>query len=254
MATTAKEQAQELIASLQNEEARHQVLTHLATPHHTPTQAATPDHTLIKLCGLRTAEEIKLCNELNVDMVGLVLFPQSKRYIEPEQAWHLKRLLKPSIKAVGVVVDEPLDKVIRYVYEGTIDHVQLHGHEDEGYIRTLRVFLPAGVRIIKAFSVSSPDDITAAANSSADAVLLDSGKGGTGEPFDWRLAASKLTRPFILAGGLTPETVATGITTCHPLGVDVSSGIEVDDVTQPGVKDLEKMRRFVAAVRATAQD
>ena len=123
---------------------------------------------------------------------------------------------------------------------GTIQVAQLHGHEDETYIAALRQTTSAP--IWKAFKVRTPEDVAAADASSADLILLDNGYG-TGETFDWSLVQS-VHRPYLLAGGLTPENVTEAVKTLQPFGVDVSSGIETD-----GHKDPEKMRKFLDTVR-----
>ena len=117
---------------------------------------------------------------------------------------------------------------------------QLHGGEDERYIDRLRRL--GGKPVIKAFRVKTPGDVSAAENSSADYVLLDSG-AGTGETFDWELLR-EIHRPYFLAGGLGPGNVEEAVRSLCPYAVDVSSGIETD-----GVKDVLKMEAFAASVR-----
>ena len=124
---------------------------------------------------------------------------------------------------------------------GIIDIAQLHGKEDEAYIRRLRQLTKKP--LIQAFRIDTPADVAAAQASTADYVLLDSGTGGTGTCFDWSLLQN-IQRPYFLAGGLTPENVGGAVATLHPYAVDVSSGIETD-----GAKDKEKMTQFVRAVR-----
>ena len=119
---------------------------------------------------------------------------------------------------------------------------QLHGQEDEAYIRALRGLTDR--KIWKAFKITAPGDLAAAAASSADLVLLDNGPGGTGESFDWALLRDFHARPYVLAGGLNPENAAAAIAALRPFGLDVSSGIET-----AGRKDPGKMEKFVRAVR-----
>ena len=118
---------------------------------------------------------------------------------------------------------------------------QLHGGEDEAYIRRLRRLTRKPV--IQAFRMDTEEDGEKAQASSADYVLLDAGEGGTGTVFDWSLLRG-VTRPYFLAGGLNPANVAGAVEILAPYAVDVSSGIETD-----GVKDREKMAAFVQAVR-----
>ncbi|NJE34012.1 phosphoribosylanthranilate isomerase [Megasphaera sp. SW808] len=195
----------------------------------------------IKLCGLTRRCDIDWVNELLPDYVGFV-FAGSSRRVTDEQAAQLRKLLREDIPAVGVFVDEPIDHVAALVRQGVIQLVQLHGAEDEAYIRELR--RAVSVPVIQAFSVRSPEDIQAASRSSADFVLLDQGAGGTGRAFDWSLAAA-LDRPYFLAGGLHPGNAAAAAE-LRPYAVDVSSGIETD-----GVKDRQKMIAFVKRIRHT---
>ena len=175
----------------------------------------------VKTCGLSRPEDIAVANELRPDCVGFVFWPKSRRYVTPEAATGLRALLSPDIPAVGVFVDEDTEVVADLLQQGTIQVAQLHGHEDETYIAALRQTTSAP--IWKAFKVRTPD--------------------GTGETFDWSLVQS-VHRPYLLAGGLTPENVTEAVKTLQPFGVDVSSGIETD-----GHKDPEKMRKFLDTVR-----
>lgn len=195
----------------------------------------------IKLCGLTRRCDIDWANELLPDYVGFV-FAGSRRRVTDEQAAQLRNILREDIPAVGVFVDEPIDHAAALVRQGVIQLVQLHGAEDEGYIRELRRAVSAPV--IQAFSVRSSEDIQAAGRSSADFVLLDHGAGGTGRAFDWSLAAA-LDRPYFLAGGLHPGNAAAAAG-LRPYAVDVSSGIET-----AGVKDRQKMIEFVRRIRHT---
>ena len=121
----------------------------------------------------------------------------------------------------------------------------MHGHEDNTYISGLRTL--AGKTIIKAFTVKTPHDIDTAQNTTADYIMLDSGMG-TGESFCWKMVRD-FSRPYFLAGGLTPENVAYAVNELKPFAVDVSSGIETH-----GVKDIAKMAAFVDAVRREKGD
>lgn len=196
--------------------------------------------TKIKFCGLTRAEDIKAANELKPDYIGFVFWAKSKRAVTREQAAGLKSGLDPSIKAVGVFVDEDIDTVTALLRDGIIDIAQLHGNEDNAYIDDLKK--ASGKEVIKAFKVRSEDDLKKAEESRADRVLLDAGMGD-GVTFDWSLLG-KISRPYLLAGGLYPENVSDAVRTLHPFGVDVSSGIETD-----GKKDMVKMAAFTAAVR-----
>ena len=197
--------------------------------------------TNIKLCGLSRACDIEAANMLRPDYIGFVFAKNSRRYVSPEEACRLRERLSLDIKAVGVFVREDAEAVARLLERDVIDMAQLHGGEDEAYIRHLRSLTDKP--LIKAFRVDSEEDAAAAERYGADYVLLDSGEGGTGEVFDWSLLG-RIKRPYFLAGGLTPENVGGAVRTLRPYGVDVSSGIEAG-----GYKDKNKMAAFVAAVR-----
>ena len=196
--------------------------------------------TRVKLCGLTRAEDIEAVNRLEPEYIGFVFAEKSKRYVSPEKAAELKKLLNPEIKAVGVFVDEDINKVANLLRNKTIDIAQLHGNEDNSYIEKLKKLI--NTPVIKAFQIKSGDDIAEACNSAADYVLLDSGKG-SGQRFNWELIKS-INRPYFLAGGLDTENISIAVKSLRPLAVDVSSGIETDEK-----KDLDKMTAFVNAVR-----
>lgn len=198
--------------------------------------------TKIKLCGLSRPCEIEAANKLQPDYIGFVFAPKSTRYVSPDKAFELKKLLHPSIKAVGVFVREKPETVASLLENGVIDVAQLHGGESEDYIRMLRSLTCKP--LIRAFRVDTKGDIEAANISGADYVLLDSGQGGTGTVFDWELLA-EMKRPYFLAGGLDAGNVRGAVASLHPYAVDVSSSIETD-----GQKDIDKMTAFVHAVRA----
>lgn len=195
--------------------------------------------TKIKLCGLSRPCDIEAANELLPEYIGFVFAPKSRRYISPERAAELKRNLASGIAAVGVFVNEAPETIAELLDNGVIDAAQLHGSENEKYIRQLRVLTDK--TIIKAFRIDGESDIEAAGKCTADYILLDSGEGGTGTAFDWNLPR-ELERPYFLAGGLTPDNVREVVKKLGPYAVDVSSGIETD-----GLKDKDKMRAFVAA-------
>jgi len=199
--------------------------------------------TKCKLCGLTRPVDIAAANALKPEYIGFVFAPKSRRYLPPAQAAELKRQLAPGITAVGVFVNEAPETVAALLNRGTIDAAQLHGGEGENYLQTLRTLTDKP--LIRAFTIRTPQDCEAAAQSTADFILLDSG-AGSGTTFDWALL-QPIRRPYFLAGGLDPQNVAQAIRALHPFAVDVSSGIE-----QNGQKDAEKMAAFVAAVRKEA--
>lgn len=197
----------------------------------------------IKVCGLMRPCDIHAANEAKIDLAGFIVdVPLSRRSVAPDEVRKLTAQLDPSIAAVGVFVNAPIEKIGSLADDGVIDVVQLHGVEDDGYIADLRRRLD--VPVMQAFCIASLDDVRRACASRADMVLLDNGSGGTGEVFDWRLAGY-MDRPFMLAGGLGPDNVAEAVRTTHPWGVDMNSGVETD-----GRKDRQKIVAAVAAVRS----
>lgn len=196
--------------------------------------------TRIKFCGLSRPCDMEAASILKPDYIGFVFAQKSKRYVTPEKAAELKRLLAPDISAVGVFVNEMSETVAELLNNDVIDIAQLHGTEDEDYIKRLRQL--TGKPIIRAFRIMNAGDIQCAEKSGADYVLLDSG-AGTGTVFDWKLIRD-IKRPYFLAGGLSPVNVAEAVKNLRPFAVDVSSGIESE-----GVKDKTKMAAFAAAVR-----
>ena len=193
----------------------------------------------IKIGGLTREEDIRIVNDVRPDYVGFV-FAGNKRKVDEAQAARLRQLLDENIPAVGVFVDAPIEQIYRLVKAKTVQLVQLHGNEDEDYITALNE--SCNVPVIKAFSVQTKADIEKARESSVSWVLLDNGKGGTGERFPWKLIPS-LQRPYFLAGGLSPENVREAAT-YRPYALDVSSGVETN-----GKKDKDKIKRFVTYVR-----
>lgn len=198
--------------------------------------------TRIKICGLFRPEDIQVVNEAKPDYCGFVInFPKSHRSVTPEQVRTLRAGLAPEILPIGVFVDQPPELVADLLRDGTLAGAQLHGGEDEAYLKTLRALTETGF-LMQAFRVRSPGDVEAAMRSSADYILLDNGQG-TGETFDWSLISSA-SRPFFLAGGLNPQNLEQAIRQVRPWAVDLSSGVETG-----GVKDREKILASVELAR-----
>lgn len=196
--------------------------------------------TKIKICGLSKICHIDYVNEAKPDYIGFV-FAKSKRQVDVQTAWMLRQALNEDITAVGVFVNEPLEKIITIVKSQIIQAVQLHGNEDETFIENLKLIV--NVPVIKSVKVEKSLDVEKAQKCSADFLLLDSGSGGTGQCFDWDLI-KKVCKPFFLAGGINSTNVNRGINDLNPYGIDVSSGVEQD-----GQKNREKILEFVRRVR-----
>lgn len=197
--------------------------------------------TKIKICGLSRECDVDFINDAEPDYAGFVIdFPRSRRNVSPERARELAKRLSPGIKAVGVFVDERPEVVAELINCGAIAAAQLHGSEDAEYIKNLRALCRC--KIIQAFRVKDEEDVSRAARSTADYVLLDGGQG-EGRRFDWKLAEN-FPRPCFTAGGIDADNAADVIEKLHPYALDMSSGVETD-----GFKDLKKIKAAVAAVR-----
>lgn len=197
--------------------------------------------TKIKLCGLKSLDDVIAANAVQPDYIGFVFANTSKRFVTPQTAEELRKKLDRKIAVVGVFVNEPVEVVAELLNKEIIDMAQLHGNESEEYITLLRK--KTDKKLIKAFSINEANDLQAAYSCSADYILLDSGSGGTGESFDWNILED-FGRPYFLAGGLNINNVSKAVSRLHPYAVDVSSGVETD-----GRKDDVKMAAFINAVR-----
>lgn len=208
----------------------------------------------VKICGVRTPAIIETAAEARADYVGLVLFPNSPRYVELEEARVLAAIARGRIGTVAVMVD-PDDALIDGVIERVRpDLLQLHGSETPARVAAIKA--RAGLPVMKAVAIAGPADVLAAAAyaASADHILLDAKAdpgallpGGNGVAFDW-LALNGFAAPFALSGGLTPETVGAAIRATGAALVDVSSGVE----RAPGDKDAELVRNFILAAKSAA--
>ena len=202
--------------------------------------------TKIKICGLKRQEDIQYVNEALPDYAGFVIQVSfSRRSITAEELYKLRSRLSEKISPVGVFVNAPVELPAKLLREGILDMAQLHGQEDDEYIKRLKE--ETGRPVMKAFSVSAPEDIQRAFSSSADLILLDHGRGGTGKSFDWNLVKGEKNggRPYFLAGGITPDKIPQAVRRLKPYGIDLSSAVETE-----GKKDRRKILAAVAAVRS----
>lgn len=195
----------------------------------------------IKICGLSRPEDIEAANEIGPDYIGFV-FAKSSRRVTYEKAARLKEMLDGRIKAVGVFVNAPE----REILDNTpiIDMIQLHGDEDEAYIRSLKEH--TSKPIIKAVRVRNEEDILKARELPCDYLLLDTftkGQyGGCGRQFDWSMIP-ELKKPYFLAGGICMDNIKEAAAQ-GAFCIDVSSAVETD-----GKKDRTKMKAIVEALR-----
>ena len=201
--------------------------------------------TKIKICGLTQVSDIEVVNEIKPEFAGFVFWPKSKRYITPDRAAVLKEKLDKDIKAVGVFLDEEVSAIAEIANAGIIDMIQLHGHEDNAFIKRLKELtdLPVIQAVILGDTESekTQERINASA---ADYILVDSG-AGSGRLIDPK-RLNEVSGEYFLAGGLSTENIEELVKKYRPYAVDVSSGVETD-----GHKDAKKMRDFVRIVRST---
>lgn len=210
-------------------------------------------HVRVKICGITSLEDAERAAELGAWAVGLIFHRPSPRCCPPDEAAAIAAALRRRIEVVGVFVNRPLDEVVRRADEVGFSMVQLHGEEGPAYCS--EVARRTGCRVMKARQVRSGADLLALATFHVDFHLLDAHadglRGGTGETFDWRLAARRRSRvPMLLSGGLTPDNAGEAIAQTSPWGVDVATGVEA----RPGRKDPARLEAFFAAVGATAPE
>ena len=205
--------------------------------------------TRIKICGITTPEDACCVVESGADALGLVFYPGSPRAVTLEQAQRIADVVPPFVSLVGLFVNEPMAHINRILSGVQIDLLQFHGEESPDFCQQFdRPW-------IKALRVREGLDVEDACGRyrHARGVLLDSWQegvpGGTGRTFDWQLASADLSLPVVLAGGLDADNVGLAVSTLRPSAVDVSGGVE----RSPGVKDVLKIRQFIAAVRVADQ-
>ena len=220
--------------------------------------------TRIKICGLTREADVAAAVAAGADAIGFNLYPKSPRYVEPARAAQLARLLPPMVTPVLLFVNEDainIEAACAMVAGATI---QFHGDESPAECAALaaRLQRPFWRAARLPTDGAAPFDLLEFAHdfAQAQALLLDAhvqGYGGGGRTFDWSQLPANIPAHLVLAGGLTPANVSTGIAALRgrglSLAVDVSSGVEADGPDgQPlkGIKDADKIDRFVAAVRA----
>jgi phosphoribosylanthranilate isomerase len=201
---------------------------------------------------MRHPDNILRVAALQVNWMGFIFWPKSKRWLKPEERKQVMEKIKDApFRKVGVFVNALAGEMIDTAEECRLDYLQLHGDESPELCHTLR---KQGFRVIKAFAVATPEDLeqTAAYEGRADYFLFDTkceSRGGSGKSFDWSvLKACKGTTPFLLSGGIHPGSLSAIRRFHHPrlAGVDLNSGFE----TAPGLKDTDKLAAFVRELRA----
>lgn len=221
----------------------------------------------IKVCGITNLDDAMACVEAGADALGFIFVENTPRFVTPERVAPIVRRLPPFVTPVGVFWDHPSGHVKAVAEACGLRALQFHGDETpedlEGYdlsvIKTVKMPPASTVAGLPEYRIM--DSLTVFRYQKvATAVLLDSAarwsEGEAREPLEWRLAASIVAQMsgrrglprVILSAGLTPETVARAVSVVKPYAVDVNSGVEAS----PGRKDLDKVRRFVAAARSAA--
>jgi phosphoribosylanthranilate isomerase len=211
------------------------------------------DPVVVKICGIKTSSILDAAIDAGADMVGFMHFTRSPRHVSIEDLATLIGEARGRIQTCVVLVN-PDNSCVAEVAALGPDWIQLHGPESPHRVEAIRA--EAGVEIMKAVPIGSADDVSHVPQFAevADRILLDAKPpkgadrpGGLGHTFDWNLLkALDPSIPFMLSGGLTPDTVADAIKTLRPFGVDVSSGVE----SAPGVKDKRLVEAFIRNVRA----
>lgn len=219
-----------------------------------------PSPTRIKICGLTREQDVDAAVAAGADAVGFVMYRNSPRCVSPGRAGALARRLPPFVTPVLLFVNEPAAGVMAACDEVPGCAVQFHGDETPAECRAAtgggrRPYM----RVARIPLDDTPFDLLKFASDFADAqgILLDAhveGYGGAGKAFNWSRLPPSVNCHLVLSGGLTPANVTDGIVQvrprCRSLAVDVSSGVELDGPGNKGLKDPEKIHRFVAAVRA----
>ncbi len=207
----------------------------------------------VKICGLRTLADVAAVASAGAAYAGFVFFPKSPRNVTLPQARALAHAAPVGLAKVALVVDADDATLDAIVDQVPLDMLQLHGHESPDRVAEVRARY--GLPVMKAVGVADEGDLAAVFDYSlvADQILVDAKPpkgadlpGGNGLSFDWRLVAQRRwLRPWMLAGGLTPENVSEAIRLTNARQVDVSSGVE----SAPGVKDAGRIAAFVQATR-----
>ncbi len=201
--------------------------------------------TKIKICGITNTEDALSAVRLGADALGFIFVKKSKRYIEPALAAEITRQLPPFVIKVGVFTNEDPAVIRDIAGEVKLDLLQIHGDETPEYCDKLEI------PYIKAFRIKDVTSLNEVKEYNTNYILFDTYSkdeyGGTGKAFDWGIIKDKAfeNKYVILSGGLNPGNVGEAVTLLNPYAVDVSSGVEEN----PGKKDIDKINKFVEAVK-----
>ena len=202
---------------------------------------------IIKICGIQNQDTLICCENNSINFFGMIFYPKSPRNITIENANKLNKISeKLNINGVGVFVNKEINELRKIITYVNLKYVQLHGSEDELYIKNLKKF---GVKIIKSISVSNEDDLKKINNyQTADYFLFDYKPkknelpGGNSKSFDWNILKSlKTNKPWFLSGGININNIQQILVDINPSGVDLSSGVE----KELGIKDNHIINNFI---------
>ena len=202
---------------------------------------------MIKVCGMRDADNIRAAEALGIDLMGFIFWPKSCRYVSEKPAY-----LPTQCRRVGVFVDATVDDICQHVEDYALDVIQLHGKEAPAYLQALHSLYGDSIAIIKAFNIATAEDLqqTACYEGLADYFLFDTKAqqvGGNGTKFDWTVLASYAGKtPFLLSGGIGPDDAERVQAFHHPLlaGIDLNSRFEL----APGLKNIQQLKTFIQAL------
>lgn len=196
----------------------------------------------VKICGITNIEDALVAAEYGADALGFILYPKSKRYMEPEKISEIIKQLPAFILKVGVFVDETIGNVNRYSKTAGLNAVQLHGNESYDFIKEINLPVAKAISVTGDFKYSELDKYPGCT------FLLDAFhpelKGGTGLKFDWNSIPDSLRSKIILAGGIGVDNIEYIYNNIKPQAVDVSSSVEIS----PGIKDHEKLKNLLREV------
>ena len=202
----------------------------------------------IKICGIRRVKDIEIVNKYLPDFIGFVFYKKSHRNISFKEAKYLSSKLDDKITPVGVFVNEKPQNIVKLFKSNTIEIAQLHGSEDEEYIKDLKELAKAetgrDLKIIKTIIFDENKDFEIELHPNSDYYLFDSGMG-SGKTFNWQLIHKNLDKPFFLAGGLNEDNILYAIEEVKPFAIDISSSTETNNF-----KDENKIKKIIEIVKS----
>lgn len=201
-------------------------------------------HTKIKICGIKTEDEITILNRYPIQYMGMIFAP-SKRQVTIEKAEQLRKQVREDIKVVGVFVNEEAGKINEIIKRCNLQVVQLHGEESVDFCKDINAEVWKSISVKDEHSLKLVEAYAAVAQYILLDTYSDKAKGGTGKTFNWQLARGiSKKHNIILAGGLTPENIVEAVQMVHPQVVDLNSGVETDLI-----KDETKVSKIFTVLK-----